>query len=335
MHDLYPVLVDQIARDCLRADRVRLAPSKAGRANAIDHLLEGLTAPDSALPRHSGLAALERRLSDWVDAGLGTLTRTVWRLGLHLDERLTADPDEEPRLVLELWLQASDDPTLGLPASLLWDRDDDVFAFLRAGDPRRDLIRHLTELEPLLAEIGIEFDAAEPSEAELGAGAGAALPPRGDAEARGARRAGAAARVLAALAGPRPGQPDGDERAALRARAACSRRRSWRSFDWRLAVGDTVLTDQELADLAAAKEPFVRVGEPLARGPPLGRREGAALPRPAPRRRRASSTSSARSPGSRRTRPASSSARSRSTSRSPPSSTPASAASARCRRRRR
>ena len=77
VHDLYPVLVDQIARDRLRADRVQLAPAKAGRANAIDHLLEGLTAPDSALPRHSGLAALERRLSDWVDGGLAHRARTT------------------------------------------------------------------------------------------------------------------------------------------------------------------------------------------------------------------------------------------------------------------
>ncbi len=73
------------------------------------------------LPRHSGLAALEKRLSDWVDGGLGTLTRTEWRLGLHLDERPPLAEGEEPRLVLELWLQAADDPTLGLPASLLWD----------------------------------------------------------------------------------------------------------------------------------------------------------------------------------------------------------------------
>ena len=85
--DLYPVLVDQIARDRLRADRVQLAPAKVGRANAIDHLLEGLTAPDSALPRHSGLAALERRLSGWVDGGLAHRARTSWTLGLHLDER--------------------------------------------------------------------------------------------------------------------------------------------------------------------------------------------------------------------------------------------------------
>ena len=154
VNDLYPVLVDQLARDCLRADGVRLAPSKAGRANAIDHLLEGLTAADSALPRHSGLAALEKRLSDWVDGGLETLARTEWRLGLHLDERPSLKPDEEPRLALELWLQAGDDPTLGLPASLLWDRDGDVFAFLRSGDPRRDLIRHLAELEPVLAASG-------------------------------------------------------------------------------------------------------------------------------------------------------------------------------------
>ena len=31
-------------------------------------------------------------------------------------------------------------------------------------------------------------------------------------------------------------------------------------FDWRVAVGDTELTERELAELAAAKEPFVRVG---------------------------------------------------------------------------
>ena len=87
MHDLYPVLVDQIARDRLRADRVRLAPSAVGRATAIDLFLEGLTAPDAALPRHSGLAALDRRLADWVDGGLAHRTRTTWTLGLHLDER--------------------------------------------------------------------------------------------------------------------------------------------------------------------------------------------------------------------------------------------------------
>ena len=252
--DLYPVLVDQIARDCLRADRVRLAPSKAGRANAIDHLLEGLTASDSALPRHSGLAALERRLSDWVDAGLAHRSRTTWTLGLHLDER------DDNSLALELWLQAEDDPTLGLPASLLWERQDDVFAFLRAGDPRRDLTRHLTELEPLLAEVGIEFDAAEPSEAELGQEQvrvflREAMPRLEELDVpvllpASWLRSPARVKVnLAATSAPR------SRSSGLLSPAELAR------FDWRLAVGDTVLTDEELAELAAAKEPFVRIGD--------------------------------------------------------------------------
>src|SRR4029078_7210778 len=109
-------------------------------ATATAPLLEGLTAADSVLPRHSGLAALEKRLSDWVDGGLETLARTEWRLGPHLDERPSPNPAGEPELVLELWLQAGDDPTLGLPASLLWDRQGDVFPLLRSGDSRPDLI---------------------------------------------------------------------------------------------------------------------------------------------------------------------------------------------------
>ena len=260
VNDLYPVLVDQIARDRLRADGVRLAPSKAGRANAIDHLLEGLTATDSVLPRHSGLAALEKRLSDWVDGGLETLARTEWRLGLHLDERPSPSPGEEPRLVLELWLQAADDPTLGLPASLLWDRDGDVFAFLRSGDPRRDLIRHLEELDPVLAAIGIEFDTAEPSEAELGPEQvrlflREAMPKLEERDVpvllpASWLRSPTRIRVnLTATSAPR-----------VRSSGFLSPTELAR-FDWRLAVGDTELTDEELADLAAAKEPFVRIGD--------------------------------------------------------------------------
>jgi hypothetical protein len=252
VHDLYPVLVDQIARDRLRAEGVRLAPRRAGRTTALEVFLEGLTAPDAALPRHSGLAALDRRLAEWVDGGLAHRTRTTWTLGLHLDER------DGGRLVLELWLQAADDPTLGLPASLLWDRADDVFAFLRAGDPRRDLIRQLGELDPLLHEHGIEFDASEPSELELdeeqarsflreamprldGRGVPVLLPSswlRSPARVRVNLTATSAARVRSS---------------GFLAPTELAR------FDWRLAVGDTVLTEQELADLAAAKEPFVRV----------------------------------------------------------------------------
>ena len=89
-------------------------------------------------------------------------------------------------LVLELWLQAEDDPSLSLPASLVWEGGDGIFSFLRASDPRKDFIRRLAELEPLLAEHGIEFDGAEATEAMLDVDAGGRLPARGDAAARGA-----------------------------------------------------------------------------------------------------------------------------------------------------
>ena len=47
VHDLYPVLVDQIARDRLRAEGVRLtAPRGARRPAAVESFLEGLTAAD-------------------------------------------------------------------------------------------------------------------------------------------------------------------------------------------------------------------------------------------------------------------------------------------------
>src|SRR5215218_7210276 len=253
VQDLYPVLVDQIARDRLRADRVRLAPSRAGRRAALDLFLEALTAPDAAVPRHSGLASLDRRLAEWVDAGLAHRTRTTWTLGLHLDER------DEGRLVLELWLQAADDPTLGLPASLLWARDDDVFAFLRAGDPRADLSAQLLALEPLLSELGIQVDAGEPAELELDEEQARAFlrdgMPRLDERdvpvllPSSWLRTPARVRVnLSATSTPR-GRASGflspDELAR---------------FDWRIAVGDTEMTERELSELAAAKEPFVRVG---------------------------------------------------------------------------
>ena len=253
VHDLYPVLVDQIARDRLRADGVRLASAmKQVRPTALDQFLEGLTAADPVLPRHSGYSALDRKLSGWVDAGLGRRTSTRWRIGLHLDER------EDDALVLELWLQAEDDPTLGLPASLLWSGDDDVFAFLRDGDPRRDLIRQLTELDPVLAELGIEFDAAEPDEAALDPetvrlflrNGMPKLEERGIPVLLPAAWVRSPARVRVNLTAS--SQP------ARRASGFLSPTELAR-FDWRLAVGDVVLTEEELAELAAAKEPFIRI----------------------------------------------------------------------------
>src|SRR5947207_4113287 len=126
VHDLYPVVVDQIARDRLRADHVRLVGPLPRRPSALELYVEGLSGAESLLPTHSGYAELKRRLSRWVYDGLGTLARgseASWKLSLHLDERTVAG---ETGLVLELWLQAEDDPTLSLPAALVREGGGEV-----------------------------------------------------------------------------------------------------------------------------------------------------------------------------------------------------------------
>ena len=257
VHDLYPVVVDQIARDRLRAAGIRLAePARTKRPSALELFLAGLTAPEPVLPRHSGYPALERRLSRWVDDGLGRLSSAPWQLGIHLDERV-AD-DAAPTVVLELWLHAEDDPTLRLPAALLWNGEDGVFSFLRASDPRRDLIGRLAELEPLLAEVGIELDPAEPAEVELEPETVRAflretmpeLERRGVPVLLPSAWLRAPSRLRVNLTATSRG---GARTSGLLSPAALAK------FDWRLAIGDVVLSEQELAELAAAKEPFIRV----------------------------------------------------------------------------
>ena len=247
VHDLYPVLVDRIARDRLRAARVRLVRPR-GRPTAVERFLEGLTADEPALPPSAGYPALARRLSGWINDGLSRRSEASWRLGLRLDER-------PPDLVVQLWLHAADDPTVSLPASLLEEGGDEVFSFLRASDARRDLALQLTTLEPLLGERGLEFrgDAAEALIApdQVGPFLRETMPELGE---RGVPvllpgewvRAPKRVRLnLTATSRPSSG---------LLSTEAIAR------FDWKLAVGDETLTEEELRDLARQKEPFVRVG---------------------------------------------------------------------------
>ena len=127
VYDLYGCAVDELARRALR--RTARARGDA-RDGAPERFLATLHAEDSALPANAGYPALERRLSAWVDGGLDRRSRAPWNVGLRLDEH---DDAAGSRVSLELWLQAADDPTLALPASLLRDGGEDVFAFLREG----------------------------------------------------------------------------------------------------------------------------------------------------------------------------------------------------------
>jgi hypothetical protein len=260
VHDLYPVVVDQIARDRLRADRVNLVGRLPLRPSALELFADGLAAPESLLPPHSGYPALRRQLSRWVYDGLGALARgsaAAWKLSLHLDERTVRSGTE---LVLELWLQAEDDASLSLPASLAWDnKGDGIFSFLRASDPRKDFIRQLAEIEPLLAEHGIEFEGAEATEAKLdvetaGIFLREAMPQLGE---RGVPVLLPSAWVRAERLRVNLTATSRDP--TVRSSGLLSTAELMR-FDWRVAVGDTSLSEEELRELVKAKDPFVRVG---------------------------------------------------------------------------
>jgi hypothetical protein len=250
---LYPHLVDTIARDRLLDADVRLASgSRIGRSPALEAFLSGLSAADPELPASYSYTTLSTRLARWVDEGLGQIKESPWKVGLHLDEK-SADGD----LVLELWLHAEDDPTLSMPVKLLWEGGEDGFGFVRASDPYADLAAQLEELAPLLAEHGIEFDEDEPFSVELGVDEVASflreLMPL--LEERGVPVLLPAAWVRSSRTLRANLKATSDHRVS----SGLLSTSEIATFDWRVAVGDVELTDEELRALAAAKSPVVRV----------------------------------------------------------------------------
>jgi hypothetical protein len=260
VRDLYACVVDQVARDRIAAAKVRLGGASAfGRPSAADAFLAALTGAEPALAPHRGTPAFASKLTRWVDEGLGRRSSAPWTIALRLDERETAG--RATSFALELWLQATDDPTLALPASLLWAGADEVFAFLRTSDPRRALVRKLDEVEPLLAAAGIRFAEVEPSEAGLDAdavrfflrealprleelGVPVLLPSTWLAASNGLRV------NLTARSGRQPGAHS----TGLLSTSTLA------SFDWQLAVGGVVLSEDEIAELVSAEHPFVWAG---------------------------------------------------------------------------
>ncbi|MBM3677025.1 MAG: DEAD/DEAH box helicase, partial [Actinobacteria bacterium] len=259
VHDLYAFAVDQLARRRLREAGVRLDATLWGRTSGtLDLFLAGLAAEDSSLPRNPGYAALETRISSWVDSGLARRSTAPWEVTLRLDEHRHGDG--ESTTTLAPWLHAGDDPTLTLPAELLWQGRGDVFAFVRASDPRRDLARKLDEIDPILAQGGIAFDLEQPGAVEIDPAAVRFLlqeaAPR--LEARGvvlllpSEWVGGTGRLRVNLVARRPSESF--RSSGLLGASALAQ------FDWKLALGDTVLDERELRELAAAKEPLIRAG---------------------------------------------------------------------------
>ncbi|HEY7344789.1 MAG TPA: hypothetical protein VH620_04445, partial [Gaiella sp.] len=87
VHDLYACAVDELARRAIRAAAVPPSARGLRETGAADRLLAGLLSDEPTLPSHAGYAALERRLTAWVDGGLAHRSRAPWNVGLRLSER--------------------------------------------------------------------------------------------------------------------------------------------------------------------------------------------------------------------------------------------------------
>ena len=256
--DLYACAVDELARRALRASESLVDVPPAKPSGTAERFFAGLTAPTAELPPDPGYAALERRLAAWVDGGLARRSRAPWNLGLRLDEAEASDAGEGSSVALELWLEAADDPTVALPAALLGTgAADEVFGFLRDSDPRRALERRLETIVPILAEAGIVLEGDPPSRVALDA----------DAVRAFLRHAVPRLEELGIpLRLPREWvAPSSRVRVNLVATGSPAlssgllTRDAIASFDWRLAIGDVELTEEELRELAAAKEPLIRL----------------------------------------------------------------------------
>ena len=257
VHDLYACAVDELARRALREAGVSLRSASPPTAGVADRFLAGLAAPTPELPPDGGYVALERRVAAWVDGGLARRSRAPWNLGLRLDELDAVSAADGPSVVLELWLEAADDPTLALPAELLESGADEVFGFLRDSDPRRALDRRLETIAPILADAGIALRGDPPTRAPLDAEQVRAFlrdsMPRLEALGVPLRLprewVSSSSRVRVNLVATGP--------AAVSSGLLTSD--AIASFDWRLAIGDVELTEDELRELAAAKEPLIRL----------------------------------------------------------------------------
>lgn len=257
VHDLYGCAVDELARRALIDAGVRLSVATPRQSGAAEHFVAGLSAPSPELPGHSGYVALERRVAAWVDGGLARRSRAPWNLGLRLDESSERSArDDSPSVVLELWLEAADDPALALPAALLGSGSDDAFTFLRESDPRSALERRLETIGPILADAGIVLEGDPPSTAALDGDQVRAfmrqVRPRLEELAVPVRLprewVATTSSVRVNLVATSPAVSSG-----LLTRDAIA------SFDWRLAIGEIELTEDELRELAAAKEPLIRL----------------------------------------------------------------------------
>ncbi len=248
-------LTDAVVRDRLAG--TVLLPRRRGRPPrrmpAAEAWLASLTSADARFEAGAEeVAGLVHALEPWTAFGVGPTGPA--RLTFRLTEPEPAD--EPPGWRLEFWLQSVDDPSLLVPAEQVWAGGDGLGRWMDRPD------------ELLLAELG---RASTIYPAIVGA-LRSARPAALDLDTVGTYdflTARAAVLDQAGFGVLLPSWWADRRRLGLRGSASTPKdravtgglfsRESLVDFRWRLAIEDDVLTEEELAALAATKAPLVRL----------------------------------------------------------------------------
>jgi superfamily II DNA or RNA helicase len=258
-------VVDAIARPGGAPQPTPRRAARSKRATAVDSMIDALvTVKPTALPDSEAVRSLAGTVAAWRERA--TISepgfRTCFRVVPPEDGTDTADVEPEQAWSLEVLLQATDDPSLLVPAADAWKSARRLVAFgRRLDDPQERLLADLgraTRLHPPLDRMlrqahptGLQLDVAgayaflrdgAPVLAE--AGFGIQLPSWWQA---GRPRVGTRLRATTRTS---PGASAADARLGLDAIV---------DYRWELAIGDSTVTAGEMRELARLKVPLVRV----------------------------------------------------------------------------
>jgi SNF2 family DNA or RNA helicase len=271
--DALRALVDAAMREALSAG-VELLPPRRGRRPqrppGVEAWLVALSAPDGRFDADDGdIAVLAEGLRPWADIGTGRSApaRATFRLvdaNTDVDTELSPHhPAPEPedgvdrRWRLEFLLQSTDDLSLLVPAAQAWTDDGSLDRWLAR--PQELLLAELGRASRIYPELGPGLRQARPSGLDLDAegayhflsvvasvldeaGFGVLLPSWWDQRGKLGLRLSAHTPV------------DG-----VVAKKTKFGRDQLMEFRWQLAVGDDVLTDDEIAALTETKAPLIRL----------------------------------------------------------------------------
>jgi superfamily II DNA or RNA helicase len=267
-HELFTAalaaLTDAAARQTLAdGEPLSLVSSRRGRRPsrlpAAEAWLTALTSPDGRLDADPGeLDALAAVLRPWDEEGTGLTGPARVTFRLTEDDRSEREPaPASGQWRLDFLLQATADPSLLVPAAQVWAGDGSLSRWLSR--PQELLLGQLGRACRIYPELADGLRQPQPCALGLGAdgayrflasaapalddaGFGVLLPSWWDKRRRLGLTASASTPVDGVVAG-----------------AGRFGRNQLVDFRWQLAVGDDTLTDEEIAALAAAKAPLVRL----------------------------------------------------------------------------